>query len=1012
MRRGFCTIPIRMFVTMRSKLFLALNWFVKCAENGNNLQKSATMTRSFPRTFAWISALLLAACVSTSPSYQVTGVELAPDTNLIVDSLSATGPVLAAGADGSVHALWIEGNMVYRKVSTDGGATFGAPELVDDYNLLGNITSGVNHPRPLSAVIDAAGETHLIVQVSDPQIIIGNRLPADIFYTHVEAFAVPVEKALVAGGVDLTGQPTNNTDVYDPRTQQWEPTPHSNFTAGLVCSDNLIDSDTDGVDDANDNCPATPNPGQTDTDGDNVGDACDNCPTNANLGQINSDGDTLGNACDNCPMVTNEDQADINPDVNPIVDGIAIGDACDIIGFTYDDDSDGVIDMVDNCPGTINDNQADLNSNGIGDACETPGEPDEMGRWDHGMATLGERVYKVGGENPFGIQAQVQYFDNTIGFWFEESPLPIARTGVAVAASNGHVFAIGGATAATELESIMRLDPTIGIDYTLDAFNSITSCVRPDTSPWLELWATPLGTARSHAAAVVVTRLLGDDEIYVIGGEAGGTPLAAVDVFGVTVVGNLDDTLPPVPSLPAPRSGHAAVAVGEIIYVLGGTSDGSDTLDTVLALDLNNLAAGWVNAAPMPRPRVDHVAVRLNGQVVVLGGNTPPTGDEPAEPPLPIADVYNPADDTWTTDPESPFKHAGAASAAGVITSPSLPRNLSRQEASASQANMVADPVDGDIYVVWRNEKQLEANQFQNNVVSDVYLSRSSDGITFTGTPTRLSALGLLAPYENNHSNFPNLAVGPDRTVHLSWIETGEPGSPSQGVQELIYTECSPVVPGGGSLSNEIDCGIEQLEFPATGLRNPGAAPVALMASPSLGIDNTGQVYLTWVDAAGLIPIATYSANLTPMSGIYFVRQRQVGGFTTPTLISIRPQDRDDIPLEQFGVEDPQTILVDIATSTNRPKVVAHEDGEVNVIWSNGSEIRFRRSTDGGDTFLLETDLAGALAVGTERRDPDMVYDPTTDRLVAQWQTLSGKLVNYQVELVAEVFTRQLTPLR
>jgi hypothetical protein len=81
------------------------------------------------------------------------------------------------------------------------------------------------------------------------------------------------------------------------------------------------DRDGDGIDDAGDNCPQSPNADQTDADGDGIGDACDNCRSTANADQADVDGDGVGDACDNCPVVVNVDQLD--------PDGDGVGSACD-----------------------------------------------------------------------------------------------------------------------------------------------------------------------------------------------------------------------------------------------------------------------------------------------------------------------------------------------------------------------------------------------------------------------------------------------------------------------------------------------------------------------------------------------------------------------------------------------------------------------------------------------------------------------------------------------------------
>lgn len=88
---------------------------------------------------------------------------------------------------------------------------------------------------------------------------------------------------------------------------------------------------------------------------------------------MDTDVDGIVDAEDNCSEVINADQAD--------ADGNGVGDACE--PAELDADLDGLVDNVDNCSDVSNPGQEDFDSDGLGDACDPPATSElEIWTWD------------------------------------------------------------------------------------------------------------------------------------------------------------------------------------------------------------------------------------------------------------------------------------------------------------------------------------------------------------------------------------------------------------------------------------------------------------------------------------------------------------------------------------------------------------------------------------------------------------------------------------------------------
>jgi hypothetical protein len=198
--------------------------------------------------------------------------------------------------------------------------------------------------------------------------------------------------------------------------------------------------------------------------------------------------------------------------------------------------------------------------------------------------------------------------------WHDAAPLLHARSAHAVVSDRETAYALGGTDADGR--------PVLSVE-------------RYDGRIWSEETRLPAGGLNAPAAVLLHRR------IYVIGGFTGttSTPTDRVHVYD-TRTRSWNELAP----LPAPRGGHAAVALDGRIHVLGG----GDDVSTLALHSIYEPSTGiWREGAPMRTPRGSPAAVVVDGKIWAIGGRSGPEdfGD---------VEVYDPATDRWSDGPAIP----------------------------------------------------------------------------------------------------------------------------------------------------------------------------------------------------------------------------------------------------------------------------------------------------------------------------------------------------------------------
>jgi Uncharacterized protein conserved in bacteria len=155
-----------------------------------------------------------------------------------------------------------------------------------------------------------------------------------------------------------------------------------------------------------------------------------------------------------------------------------------------------------------------------------------------------------------------------------------------------------------------------------------------------------------------------NQKVYVAGGFLGGL-VGDPNSNKLQVYDIVTNSWSEGPNLPAAMGGNALVRVGRKLHAFGGLLTNRQTGNTAhYVLDLNNMAAGWTNAAPTPLPRCHFASACVAGKIYTFGGQTGHDG--------PYADVkyvhmYDPSTDTWTQLNDMPYIRSHSEPATFVL---------------------------------------------------------------------------------------------------------------------------------------------------------------------------------------------------------------------------------------------------------------------------------------------------------------------------------------------------------
>lgn len=268
-------------------------------------------------------------------------------------------------------------------------------------------------------------------------------------------------------------------------------------------------------------------------------------------------------------------------------------------------------------------------------------------RSDAPASNLLGNIYIVGGSGPCP-SAEVDMYDVHADKWSRCTDMAQARTGCALVACGGKLYAMGGSS------DIYGNGTTTGEVY----------------DPQSELWSPlpDMKCERRKGCAAVSC----DGSIYVMGGEefdVDAVPPRRETTGWVEKLNPKTGKWSECAPMPTPRGCLAAVAMEDKIYAIGGIGEGESSADcpTYATVECYDPAMNtWLSVAPLGVARAKLAASLVQGKLYVCGGHSY-DADECKDVFYSTVECYDPLHNSWQAVTPLGVPRACLACAAAVM---------------------------------------------------------------------------------------------------------------------------------------------------------------------------------------------------------------------------------------------------------------------------------------------------------------------------------------------------------